>query len=145
MHSYAAGTAIEFIYQMSNYEFMFTKNFNSKVRSTFNKNASYISTPDSTIAKDLVAFAQYSFDLSELYARNLRKQIFEKKKTLSNARFFRPIYDDIVATLNEESTKVFTQFNFGKNKEVLFLAHQKVKEDILLLSDFCKACKPLKR
>jgi hypothetical protein len=72
--------SIDFSFQMTNGEFMFTKNFNSKVDCSFRRNASYIVAPDSTSANYLLEFARYEFDLAELYARKFRKQLFEKKE-----------------------------------------------------------------
>lgn len=145
MNSFGAGNGIEFFYQMSNYEFMFTKNFNAKVTTTFNQAASYIITPDSAVAEDLVLFGQYSFDLSELYARKLRKELYEKKKTFSNASFFKPIYEETLAKLNEENSNMFSKYNFGKNKAALVSAHEKVKKELLVLANFCKTCKSPKK
>jgi hypothetical protein len=52
---------------------MFTKNFNSKVSSTFKRDAAFIIATDNVNAKHLLTFAQYEFDLSELMS--LRKTI----------------------------------------------------------------------
>ncbi len=57
-----SGTNMNFNFNMSNGEFMFTKNFNSKVKTTFNKSAAVIVAPDSVMAEQLVAYAQFSFD-----------------------------------------------------------------------------------
>lgn len=81
------GAKIEFIYQMSNCEFMLTENFNSKVVCKFLKEAASLQAPDKETAQNLIAPARYEFDLTELYARRIRKG-FLKKKTLFQAPGF---------------------------------------------------------
>ncbi len=66
--SLRSSAGMSFLFSMSNYEFMFTKNFNSKVSCTFTRNAAILIAPDSIFANQLVNFAQYEFDLTELYA-----------------------------------------------------------------------------
>jgi hypothetical protein len=51
--------------------------------------------PDSTTANKLVQFAQYQFNLSELYARRLRQKIYENKATFSDISFLKPLYETI--------------------------------------------------
>jgi len=49
---------------MSNIEFMLTKNFNEKVTAFYNRNAATIIAPDSSIARQLLAVANYDLDLT---------------------------------------------------------------------------------
>ncbi|MBC5837676.1 hypothetical protein [Flavobacterium muglaense] len=135
----------EFSIMMSNVEFMFTKNFNSKVGNSFNREAASIIAVDEATAKYLVNFAQYGFDLTELYARKLRKKIYDDKKTLSNVSFLKPIYDDFQRELNEKLANASKETDLGKSQNKLATLHQQVMLDIAELSDFCKECKPLKK
>jgi len=57
---------------MSNAEFMFTKNFNSKVNCEFHCNIASLIAPDTARAMNLLLFSRYAFDLAELYARKVR-------------------------------------------------------------------------
>ena len=138
-------TRINFAYQMSNYEFMFTKNFNNKVVCKFLTEAASIQAPDSAMGLQLLALAQYEFDLSELYARKLRKQMFEEKGAFSSAQFFVPISSE----LDKERTVVFNNTvndtHFGKDTAKLQELHAAVLNEITALSDFCKDCKPAKK
>lgn len=130
---------------MSNAEFMFTKNFNSKVNCSFNRSAAAIVAQDSTTAIDLLHFARYQFDLSELYARKLRKKLFEEKAVLSDVSFFKPIHDEIQNELTERNTVAGKTAELGRNRVELEKLHDEVLREIEQLSDFCKNCKPPKK
>ena len=139
-----SGVMLDFEFQMSNIEFMFTKNFNSKVSCTFLKDEAVIMAPDSLKAKKLIALVEFDFDLSELYARKIRKELFENKKTFSDATFFQPYFDKMIAERNKISSRVYLDSDFGNKEAVLKKEHEAVKSELLLLSDFCKECKPPK-
>ena len=136
---------MELAVQMSNFEFMFTKNFNSKITCTFQKDAATLIAPDSIRAVQLANLVQYDFDLSELYTRKIRKELFENKKTFSNVTFFQPYFDKMIAERNKVSSKIYTDTDFGTNTALLEKEHKEVLKEIDLLSDYCKACKPPKK
>ena len=92
---YYSGANMDFLFQMSNIEFMLTKNFNEKVTAFYNRNAATIIAPNSTIARQLLAVANYDFDLTELFCRKFRKELFDNKGAFSNVSFFRPIFEKI--------------------------------------------------
>lgn len=139
-----SGVVLDFAFQMSNVEFMFTKNFNSKVGCTFQRDAAVLVAPDSLAAKRLIALVQFDFDLTELYARKIRKELFLNKKTFSDATFFQPYFDKMIAERNKISSRVYSETDFGKKAEILAKEHAAVKKEIVLLSDFCKECRPPK-
>ncbi|MCM4153019.1 hypothetical protein DHD05_15625 [Arenibacter sp. N53] len=139
-----SGVMLDFAFQMSNIEFMFTKNFNSKVSCTFQKDAAVIMAADSLEAERLIALVEFDFDLSELYARKIRKELFENKKTFSDATFFQPYFDKMIAERNKTSSRVYLETDFGNKSEILDKEHEVVKREILAFSDFCKECKPPK-
>jgi hypothetical protein len=145
IYSLHAGSCIDFAYYMTSAEFMFTKNFNSKVSCTFNREAASLVAPDSATAFELLAFARYEFDLCELYARKLRKQIFEEKGAFSDPSFFKPLFDENQEELNERHTLAGRESDLGRNKEKLAELHREVLNEIAQLSDFCKDCKPPKK
>lgn len=144
-YSIFSGASMDFSFQMSTYEFMFTKNFNSKVKTVFNKNASVIIAPDSIIANQLVNFGQYSLDLTELYTRKFRKRIYEQKGAFSDVSFFQPIFNELQEEMNAESARVMKATDLGIEDELLQQEHQKILSEIEMLSDFCKECKPPKK
>jgi len=143
--SVSSGVLVDFAVQMSNIEFMFTKNFNSKLVCSFNKESASITAPDSLKAGKLLKLVQFDFDLSELYTRKMRKELFENKKMFSDVTFFQPYFDKMNAARNTMSSKIYTASNFGENATFLEKEHAAIKEEINLLSDFCKECKPPKK
>ncbi len=145
VYSLRTGATMGFSFHMSNAEFMFTKNFNSKVNCSFNRDAASIIAPDSLTALHLLSFARYEFDLSELYARKFRKKLYEEKGTLSDAGFFKPIYNQIQQEFNERGTIATGQTDTGRNVDRLKELHQEVLAEIELLADYCKLCKPSKK
>ncbi|HOZ82927.1 MAG: hypothetical protein JNK36_10960 [Bacteroidia bacterium] len=144
-YSLLTGSGMEFSFYMNNAEFMFTKNFNSKVNCSFNRNAASLVAPDSLIALDLLSFARYDFDLSELYARKFRKSLFEEKGAFSDISFFQPIYDKIQQELSERRTIAGKATEIGRNTEKLIELHREVNKEIEQLDQFCKTCKPSKK
>ncbi len=145
IYSMHTGSSMGFSYQMSAGEFMFTKNFNSRVYCTINQLSASLVAPDSIVANDLLNFARYEFDLSELYARKFRKRLFEEKRTFSSGNFFDPIFDEIQHEYTERHAIAATDTDLGRNKLKLNELHNKVLEEISELSEYCKSCKPPKK
>ncbi len=140
-----SGVILDFEFQMSNVEFMFTKNFNSKVSCIFNRDAAVIMAADSLAAERLIALVKFDFDLSELYARKIRKELYQNKKTFSNATFFQPYFDKMIAERDKISSRIYSESDFGNESEILEKEHKVVKKEINALSGFCKECKPPKK
>ena len=145
IYSLHSSAGMDFSFSMSNYEFMFTKNFNSKVNCTFTRDASSLIAPDEEIAGSLLNFAQYEFDLSELYARKFRKKLFESKGAFSSASLFQPIYNDLQKEFVERHARAARETDIGRKAEKLTELHFEVLSGIDELSNFCKTCKPPKR
>jgi len=143
-YSIYSGSKIDFSFNMNSVSFMFTKNFNSKVRAIFQKNLAVLIAPDSVTANQLLHFGRYDFDLVELYARKIRKKIYEEKGAFSDSKLFQPIFNELQEEMNTVSAQVFKATNFGKDDVMLQKEHDKVKQEIKLLSDFCLSCKPKK-
>lgn len=145
IYSLNVPSGIDFSFSMSNVQFLFTKNFNSKVNNTFKPKAASLVAPDEVIADDLVNFANYQFDLSELYARKFREKIFKEKDTFSNVTFFKPIYEEIQNEYSGRLTIAGKETDLGRNKNKLKALHDQVLKEIDELNDFCKACKTPKK
>jgi hypothetical protein len=140
-----SGVMIDLAIQMSNFEFMFTKNFNSKLTCSFDKELAKLIAPDSVTANQLLRLVRFDFDLSELYTRKIRKELFENKKMFSNVTFFQPYFNKMNSERNRISSQIYNSTDFGKNASLLEKEHQAVKQEILLLSEYCRECKPLKK
>ncbi|MES2679281.1 MAG: hypothetical protein V4635_05320 [Bacteroidota bacterium] len=145
IYSLHPGSGMDFSFYMSKAEFMFTKNFNSKVNCSFNRSAASIIAPDSAIATDLLNFGRYDFDLSELYARKFRKKLYEEKGAFSDISFFKPIYDQVQSEFAERHVIAAKTSDLGRNNEKLRELHGDVLKEIEQFSDFCKECKPVKK
>jgi hypothetical protein len=145
MYSIGSGAYIDFSFAMTTYEFALTKNFNSKVKAVFDQSAAYIVAPSQKMADELLQFGQYQFDLNELYARKLRKSLYERKGILSGVEFFKPVYDSLLMEMNKEFSAVSKESTLGTKKEILQAAHQKVTAEITELFDFCFECTPPKK
>jgi len=141
----SVSSSFDFAFQMNSFEFMVTKNFNSKVDCSFKRDAAVIVAPDTLMALDLLAFARYEFDLSELYARKFRKKIVEKKKGFSDVNFYSPIYDEIQKEYVTTRALAAKSTDLGRNREILSELHSEVLKEIQLLADFCKMCNPKKK
>lgn len=144
-NSIQTASGLNFSIQMSNVEFMFTKNFNSKVSTTFKRESASIIATDTITANRMVKFAQYEFDLSELYARKLRQNLYLNKGTFSDISFLQPLYDTIQKEYVEEHGEASKKTNLGQKEDVLKELNKDVLRRIQELSDFCKSCKPPKK
>ena len=136
-----SGATIELGFQMSNFSFMLKKHFNDKVICRFHKKAALLIATDSTSAERLVKLSQFDFDLSELYARKIRKELYENKKTFSKSNFFEPFYNKMIQEQNEIRGRVYKDSEFGNNMDVVKKEHQLVLAGIEELVAFCKECK----
>ncbi len=145
MSNLSISSGFDFAIAISNIEFIFTKNFNSKVNNSFKPAGASIVAPDQKTAELLIGFAQFQFNLSELYARKLRKELNEQKKAFSNISFFKPIYDELQNEYSVKITNASKESNMGTNIEKLQIIQNKVLADIDELSAYCKDCKIIKK
>ena len=140
-----SGSIIEVDLTMSNFEFMVKKDFNNRVKSILDQRLALLAAPDTLTAKKLVALAQYDFDLSELYARKIRKEFYEKKGTFSDVKLFQDIYEKYNRELVEKISIIFKATSTEENDAFLRNEHTKVLEEISRLADFCFDCKVPKK
>lgn len=119
MYSLRTGATFDFAFQMSNGEFMFTKNFNSKVSCEFKQNTAVLIAPDSARATDLLLFSRLDFDMAELYARKCRKKLYEEKGAFSNPNFFKPTFDQFQNEYAERHAGAAKATDLGHNREKL--------------------------
>jgi hypothetical protein len=145
IYSLHNSTKMDFFFQMSNYEFMVRKDFNSTVNCTFTKTLASLIAPNVEIANSIIRYAQYQFDLTELQSRKLRKSLYEKKKMFSSPTYFQPLYDEVQKEFVERDAFVARETDMGRDSVRLRVFHEVVLEEINQLSDFCKTCKPPKK
>lgn len=144
LYSIHSPAGMDFSFQMSLAQFMFTKNFNSKVNCTFQKSAASITAPDTKSAELLLHFAQYGFDLAELYARKFRKELHDNKGTFSDINYVKPIYEQIQNEYAKRLAEAGKITELGKKELVLKDLHITVLAEINSYPDYCKSCKPSK-
>lgn len=136
---------MDFSFQMSNAEFMLTKNFNAKVSTVFIPEAAVILADSESSMGKLLNFARYEFDLIELFSRKFRKSIYDNKGAFSNIRFFEPLFHELQKELAGRHSDAAEETNLGFVDDRLRTLHAEVKRDLDELADFCKDCKPPKQ
>ena len=142
VYTISTAAGFEFSFFMTNAEFLFTRHFNDKVNCVFNRNGSYIIANDTAVALGLLNFAQFQFDLAELYARKFRQRLYEEKSTFSGVGFLEHAYETIQVEYNERLGTVGRISDIGQKPEKLREYHLEVLAEIETLPDFCKTCKP---
>ncbi|PZF72005.1 hypothetical protein [Taibaiella soli] len=145
VYSINPGDRISFAYNTTNGQLLFTKNFNSTVSCSFNREIAALMAPDEETANALLNYARYEFDLSELYARKLRKRFYEGKTIASGITFFDPLYDAVQKEYSARNGLDAQETDMGRNEILLKEKHEQVLKEIADLEDFCKTCKPAKK
>lgn len=139
------GANVEFSFFMSAYEYMATKNFNSKVLAYFAPELASVAAPDTATAERLVAFERYAFDVAELYARRIRKDISDHKRIGSSFDLANPIFERHHHAMQVEMQRVFAATVGEDNYDLLAEEHAAVLKGIDELPDYCQSCKLPKR
>jgi len=140
---YYASCQIDFSYQMNNYEFMFTKNFNRFSRTIFNRKASWMD--DGSFTDQLIEMAQLDFDLLELYTRKMRQRMYEDKRAFSNVNFYQQAVSEIQRQYAERHAEIVRDTDSGRSEVRTKEIHEQTLQGISELSDYCKECKPKKK
>lgn len=140
---YYAACQMDFSYQMSNYEFMFTKNFNRFSRAIFNRKASWMD--EGPLQERLIDMAQLDFDLVELYTRKIRKRMYEEKRAFSNATFYQQAVTDTQRLYAERLAEIVRDTDSGQSETRTREIHEQVVREINELNEYCKECKPVKK
>lgn len=133
--------ALRYGVEMNSAQFMFTKNFNAMVSVEFDPNTASIIAPNEEIALNLVNFANYQFNLSELYARKLRKALHEQKKLGSSVSYIQSVYNEVEKAYTERLNTASTKTNMGLEGDEILTLNDEVLKEIMQLPDFCKSCK----
>lgn len=130
-NSFAQFTVEQYV---SGLDFM-TKNFNKKVKNLMIKSASWIDTTQNV--QESLKYHQILFDISEVYARKLRKDLKENRKQIAKGL---SIVNDLSAKNSAEFAKRRLEYDgdteYGKNSQKLLLWDQKIKQELGELSDY---------
>ncbi|WP_420151234.1 hypothetical protein [Spirosoma sp.] len=140
---YYAACQMDFSYRMSNYEFMFTKNFNRFSRAIFNRKASWMD--EGPLTDRLLDMAQLDFDLVELYTRKIRKRMYEEKRAFSNGDFYQQAINELQRLYSERLAQIVRDTDGGQSEVRTREIHEQIVREINELDEYCKECKPAKK
>jgi hypothetical protein len=144
VQNYYFYTNYEFHVQMMNIQFSFTKNFNKYVTAYYKPALSWIEEGEFT--DQLIKMANLQFDISELYARKLRKEFYESKKFNSGFHIFSLAHEKINSEFEAFDAKLRSELQTTNDwTNILKSYNEKVAAEIIELADFCKSCKPKKK
>lgn len=139
---FAGGMAMN--YQMTNLEFMLTKNFNRYVTASYMPQSSWIEQGEMT--ETLLAMVNLDFDLMELFARKFRKRLWDKKNMASNANFFSDEFNSIQNEYIVFSSKVNSEIQVAEDRITVIQKYsEEVNAEIASLVEYCKLCQPIKK
>lgn len=134
----------EFSYQMTNAQFAFTKNWNRYVEAFYIPELSWMENGE--LKSDLLLLANLQFDLAELYARKLRKKLYDSKKLSSSPNFYTIAYQEVNNEYNKFSSEINSRLRTSNDWGPILIEYTKsVNAEINQLGDFCRLCKPPKK
>jgi hypothetical protein len=130
------------IASMMSYEILFGKNFNDKVNCYLISSSSWLDEGERSA--QLLRYAQMAFNIYELTARKLRKDMFDNRGKLNPTKL-----DEFYKKNFDEGTQLESlmakETNFGSNNESSAVWEEKIKVHLAEYADFCKTCKPEKK
>ena len=120
-------------YNLSGLDFM-TKNFNKKVKNIMLTDASFIDLENVEYA---LAYQQILFDISEVYARQLRKSFLENRwKLAGNIAIAEEFSDSISTEMSKERSRFEQESKNGNDRDVMKTWKQNVDQRISALAPF---------
>lgn len=121
--------------QMIGYS-VFNKNFNQNIINKFSGDASAIN-PNFPNINQLIKYEQLQFDLSEIQARKMRREMLINKKTLwKGFDYMNNLFSQISTDLNRILIIMNKDTNYGQNEERVNFWRNKVDRELHELSDF---------
>lgn len=129
-------------YQIANVEILASNNFNKNVTNYFYRTASWIDKGEN--AEKLLKYAQTIFDINEWMARRLRVSFRENKGHLLSGKQ-NEIYEQLAKEFAEIQSQYSRDTDYGSIDEKQVQWENRINENLNLLADFCKSCKPTKK
>ena len=121
-------------YEVNGFDFM-TKNFNKKVHNCIIRSASWIDTTYDV--KTSLRYQQTLFDLSEVYARHLRKDLRDnRKKLLKGTDFIKELSAKSMADFAKRQIEYNSDTQFGTNKMAQERWEQQIQLELNQLKEF---------
>lgn len=139
IQEYFLASNLAFEYEMNAVEFALTKNFNKYVRAYFSAEQSYLE--DDLMTAQVLEIVNVEFDILELFARKLRKELAENKNYLSSNEFYKSTYEAIKQDYEKYIAAFRNTIAKAENKNAAITKAQKIVNlEIESFSAFCKEC-----
>ncbi|GAB1404231.1 MAG: hypothetical protein PHX54_01680 [Lentimicrobiaceae bacterium] len=121
-------------YQVNGFDFM-TKNFNNKVRNYIIVSASWIDTT-SNVSESL-RYQQTLFDLCEIYTRQFRKGLKEKRKKIaSGTQFVEELNQEIMTEFSNRRIVYDRETNYGLLTDKQLIWENQIQKELEELKDY---------
>ena len=140
MQTVQGHTTVE--YQFNNYEIIGSRHFNKNVTCYFFRTASWIDKGEKT--EQLLRYAQAIFDMNEWMTRELRKRFRENKKQLLAGKQ-NEIYEQLATEFANIQSRYSKETEHGTIDSKQSEWEARIKNELAMLSDYCKTCKPAKK
>lgn len=128
-------SSITFSYHLKGFN-VFNNNFNKNIINKFSGNSSLIN-PNYKNTSALLEYQQINFDLSEVYARKMRREILmNKSKLWKGFDFAYEIFNSITSGFMKVQAEMNNDTNYGNNTEKIPFWKQKISKELDELSEF---------
>ena len=131
-------------YEIGGMNLITNRNLNKNVSCYFQKDESYIDDGDDDSTQKIIRYQQLLFDIYELQARNLRKKFFEERKTILT-KGPSVLREEVASEHATLLSKVESETNEGSELLKIEKWEGWVKNELKVLADYCKTCKPKKK
>lgn len=146
IQDYHLASSLEFNYELSNYTFAFTKSFNQYVKVVYSPEKTWVESGENIT--EIIQILNIEFDILELYARILRKELKENKNFLSSTEFSSKIVHEVKLAYEselEEFNKALANTRAEDLPDFLDANSKNIRVRILDLGEYCNECKPDKK
>ncbi|NIF04203.1 hypothetical protein F3J23_02015 [Chryseobacterium sp. Tr-659] len=128
-------SSINFSYHLRGFN-VFNNNFNRNIINKFSSSASTLDTGADNIPA-ILDYQQTNFDLSEVYARKMRKELLiHKNKLWKGFDYANEIFNNLTSEFMKTQALMNEETNYGLNVQKLQLWKQKIHNDLEELSEF---------
>lgn len=93
----------------------------------------------------MVVFSQLLFNVSELYARKFRKELYDLKKIGTNFGDIKTLFDKLQHSFQKDNAHYSQITTFGKKRELTNEINEQILDQINELNEFCQTCTPKKK
>lgn len=131
----AIRSSITLSWQLAGFS-VFNKNFNQNVLNKFSGNSSAIN-PNAQNLETLLDYQQTNFDLAEVYARKMRRELLiHKNKLWKGFDYANQILNQLSSDFTRIQILMDSETNQGNNPTQLRIWQQKIKKELEELSEF---------